>query len=98
MVEPINRQTRYQPLVAAPVEAVETPKVTKAIHLRLDPVVVKCLALAKIESGATVETIVEALLIQFQKATSEERALIYTLACEMAEQRKKQGLAKRKRG
>jgi len=66
MVESINRQTRYLPVIVEPMTKVEAPKVTKGIHLRLDPASVKYLALAKVESGATVETIIEALIIQFQ--------------------------------
>ncbi|WP_287129810.1 hypothetical protein [Candidatus Cyanaurora vandensis] len=98
MAEPVTRQTRYVP--AAPPPQVPTSSIpivpTKAIHLRLDPETVRFLALARLESGATVETLIEAVLTVFRGSTPAEQQMVYKIARDLAERRKQQGLSKRR--
>ncbi|WP_218081847.1 hypothetical protein [Anthocerotibacter panamensis] len=101
MTGSISRQTHYVPSVSAPVwlgtlGEERSPEKTKGIHLRLEAQSAKFLALARIESEATAETLVEALLQWLQTAPAHEKQAIYQMASTLAQQRKNQGLSKRK--
>ncbi len=94
-----ERTTCYVPSTPPPAwDAVSpSPEMLRAIHLRLNTTAAHHLALARVESGATAETLVESLLHWLEQAEEPQRQAIYQQARIWAEQRKNQGLRKRKR-
>jgi len=93
------RQTHYSPSSSRPEWQPLPPPVgeTRAVHLRLTAANAHFLALARVESEATAETLIEALLEMLQAASPETRQAIYQRARRLATTRKNQGLEKRKK-
>ncbi len=98
MTDPLHRQTCYTPSAPVPPPVtVSAPEQIKGVHLRLEAQSAKALAMARIESEATAETVIEALLIHLESLPPQQKQAVYRTARQLAQQRKDQGLQKRRR-